>query len=138
MNTNALATAIAAKASTISALRGRSAVVPDTIPASPWLVVGSHSATYEAGNMDRIRYTFPLRVYVERQADAGRTEVIVNDLVDAFVTAYRNGLTYGATVAEGRITAWDTNLYAEVGQATYQVIELSLFVLVTDTSGHTP
>lgn len=138
MNTNALATAVAAKAATVTALRGYSAVVPDTIPASPWLIVGSHSAAYEAGPMDRIRYTFPLRVYVERTADAGRTQTIVNGLVDDMVTAYRNGLTYGGTVAEGRITGWNTDLYAEVGDGFYQVVEFTLFVLVLDTSAHTP
>ena len=138
MNTNALATAVAAKAVSITGMRGTSAVVPDTIPASPWLIVGSHSATYEAGNMDRIRYTFPLRCYVERTADAGRTETTINDLVDAFVTAYRNGLTYGGTVAEGRITGWNTDLYADVGESKYQVVEFTLFVLVTDVTGHTP
>lgn len=138
MDTNALATAIAAKAATIATLRGQSAVIPDTIPASPWLIVGSHSATYEAGNMDRVRYTFPLRCYVERTADAGRTQTTVNGLVDAFVTAYRNGLTYGGTIAEGKITGWNTDLYAEVGDGFYQVIEFTFAVLVTDTSGHTP
>lgn len=138
MNTNALCTAVAAKASTVTALRGYSAVVPDTIPSSPWLIVGSHSATYEAGNMDKIRYTFPLRVYVERAADSARTQVVVNDLVDAMVTAYRNGLTYGGTVAEARVTAWNTDLYVEVGGALYQVVEFTLFALVLDTAGHTP
>jgi len=138
MNTNALATAIAAKAVGIAGMRGSSAVVPETIAATPWVIVGSHSATYEAGNMDRIRYTFPLRCYVERTADSGRTETIINDLVDAFVTAYRNGLTYGGTVAEGRITGWNTDLYASIGDSLYQVIEFSLFVLVTDVTGHTP
>jgi hypothetical protein len=62
----------------------------------------------------------------------------VNDLVDAFVTAYRNGLTLGGTVTEARITAWNTDLYAEVGSALYQVVEFTLLVVVTDTTGHTP
>jgi len=138
MNTNALATAVALKGAGIAGLRGYSAVVPDTIPASPWLIVGSHAATYEAGNMDKVRYTFPLRCYVERTSDSARTQTTINTLVDGFVTAYRNGLTYGGTVAEGRITNWNTDLYAEVGNASYQVVEFTLFVLVLDTSGHTP
>ena len=91
--------------------------------------------------MDKIRYTFPIRCYVERTADAGRESATINGLVDAFVTAYRNGLTYGGTVAEGRITAWNTDLYAEVGQSRYRVVEFTLFVLVLDdlqvTSGNT-
>lgn len=138
MNTNALATAIAAKAAAIAGMRGTSAVTPETIPATPWTVVGPHSAAYEAGPMDKVRYTFPLRCYVQRTSSAERVQVTANDLVDAFVTAFRNGLTYGGTVAEGRITSWDTDLYATVGEAEYQVIEFSLFVLVIDTTGHTP
>jgi hypothetical protein len=138
MNTAALSTAIAAKASTIVGLRGYSGALPETLPASPWLIVGSHRATYEAGNMDKIRYTFPLRCYVERTADAARTQTTINGMVDAFVTAYRNGLTYGSTVAEGRITGWNTDLYTEVGEASYQVVEFTLTVLVIDVTGHTP
>jgi hypothetical protein len=138
MNTNALATAIAAKAAAIATMRGTSATVPDTIPATPWAVVGPHSATYDAGPMDKIRYTFPIRCYVQRTSSAERVQVAANDLVDAFVAAYRNGLTYGGTVAVGRIQSWDTDLYAEIGEAAYQVIEFSLFVLVLDTTGHTP
>ena len=137
MNTNALATAVAAKAAGITAIRGSSAVVPDTIPASPWLIVGSHAASAELGGW-KITYTFPLRCYVERAADSARTGVIVNDLVDDFVAAYWNGLTYGGTVAEGRITSWNTDLYTEVGEAFYQVIEFTLQVVVVDTTVHTP
>jgi hypothetical protein len=138
MNTNALAVAIAAKAVGIAGMRGTSAVVPDTIPATPWTIVGPHQGTYEPGNMDYIRYTFPLRCYVERSADAARTQTMINALVDAFVTAYRNGLTYSGTVAQGNIIAWNTDLYAEIGEGNYQVIEFTFAVLVIDTSGHTP
>ena len=138
MNTNALATAIAAKAAGIATMRGTSATVPDTIPATPWAVVGPHSATFEAGPMAKVRYTFPIRCYVQRSSSAQRVQVAANDLVDAFVVAFRDGLTYGGTVAEGRITSWDTDLYTEIGEASYQVIEFSLFVLVLDTTGHTP
>lgn len=137
MNTNALAAAVAAKAATITGMRGTSATIPDTIPATPWTIVGDHAGTIDAGNMDKIRYTFPIRCYVERTADAGRESATINGLVDAFVTAYRNGLTYSGTVAEGRITAWNTDLYAEVGQGRYRVVEFTLFVLVLDASGHT-
>lgn len=138
MNTNALCAAVAVKAAAAAGIRGASALLPDTIPGSPWAVVGPHRATYSAGNMDRIDYTFPIGVYVERTADDARAEAIINNLVDAFVTAFRNGLTYGGTVAEGRITGWDTNLYAEVGGVRYWVVEFSLAVTVLDMSGHTP
>jgi len=140
VNTNALAVAVAAKAAGISGMRGASPLLPDTIPASPWSIVGAHSATFEmdSANRSRVRYTFPIRCYVERTNDAARTASLVNDLVDAFVLAYSTGLTYGATVAEGRITGWNTDLFAEVGSALYQVIELTLFVLVFDTTAHTP
>jgi hypothetical protein len=138
MNTNAVCTAVAAKAAGIAGMRGTSALLPDTIPSSPWLIVGSHAAAYDAGPMDHIHYTFPLRCYVERAPDSARTQATVNDLVDAFVTAYRNGLTLGGTVTEARITAWNTDLYAEVGSALYQVVEFTLLVVVTDTTGHTP
>jgi hypothetical protein len=138
MNTNALATAVAAKATSVTGVRGSSAAVPDTIPASPWVVVGPHSGTIEAGNMDRIRYTFPLRAYVQRTADDARTQTAINDLVDAMITGYRNGLTYGGTTADCHVTAWNTDLYAEVGEAFYQVVEFTMTALVIDTSGHTP
>lgn len=137
MNTNALATAVAAKAAGITGLRGYSAAVPDTIPASPWLIVGSHSATTELSGTVTT-FTFPLRCYVERTSDSARTQVIVNDLVDDFVAAYWDGLTYGGTIAVGRITGWNTDLYAEVGQADYQVVEFTFTALVRDTTVHTP
>ncbi len=136
MNTNALATAIVAKAAGITAMRGASDTVPDTIPASPWTVLGSNAGTIEGGY--RINYTFPLRCYVERTADAGRVAHTVNDLVDAFVAAYRDGLTLSGTVAESRITAWNSDLYAEVGKSEYQVIEFSLLVVLLDMAPHTP
>ena len=50
MNTNALATAVAAKGVAIAGMRGTSATTPDTIPASPWLIVGAHyDSTGDAG-----------------------------------------------------------------------------------------
>ena len=140
MNTNAVCTAVAAKAVGIAGVRGASSVVPETIPAAPWVIVGSHSATSGGGTMGRRRidYTFPLRCYVERTADAGRTETMVNDLVDAFVNAYEAGINYGGTATEGRITSWNTDLYASIGGSDYQVIEFSLSMRVDESSNFSP
>lgn len=140
MNTNAVAVAVAAKAAGVAGIRGTSPRPPDKIPSSPWAIVGSHQAVNSGGNIGQrsIRYTFPVRVYVERTSDADRVAATINDLVDAFVVAYEAGITLGGTVTQAQITAWNTDLYAEVADAEYQVIEFTLTVLVQEASGYTP
>ena len=140
MNTNAVCVAVAAKAAGVGGIRGTSPRPPDKIPSSPWAIVGSHSADSSGGTigMRYIEYTFPILVYVERTADAERTSAIVNDLVDAFVVAFEAGITLGGTVARAAITGWKTDLYAEVAEASYQVIDFTLSVVVQEASAYTP
>jgi hypothetical protein len=140
MNTNAVCVAVAAKASGVAGIRGSSPRPPDKIPSSPWAVVGSHQAASTGGNlgMRNIHYTFPIHVYVERTADADRTSAVVNDLVDAFVVAFEAGITLGGTVARAAIDGWNTDLYAEVAEASYQVIDFTLSVVVQEASAYTP
>jgi len=140
MNTNAICVAVAAKAAGVAGIRGTSPRPPDTIPASPWAVVGSHHAESAGGTLGRRRidYTFPIHAYVERTADADQTSTVINNLVDAFVVAFEAGITLSGTVAKAEIVQWNTDLYAEVGQAQYQVIDFTLSVLVQEPSAFTP
>jgi hypothetical protein len=136
MNTNTLAAAVVAKAAGIAGMRGTSPTAPDTIPASPWTIVGAHQAV-----MDGIttHITFPLRVYVERVTDDARTQAVVNDLVDAMVAAYWDGITIGGTVAQARIVAWNTDLWnPDIGGVAYQVPEFTLVVTILNFNPHTP
>ena len=84
-----------------------------------------------------INYTFPIRCYVERTSNADTVAATVNDLVDAFVVAYEKGITLGGTVAQAQITGWNTDLYAEIGEASYQVIEFTLTALLRESSDYT-
>ena len=132
MSTQAVAAdiaGIAAIAATVTGVVGTSANVPETIPATPWAIVGNHHATFAAGANERIDYTFPVRFYVERVASDAQTSTVINGLIDAMMVAFRTGMTLGGIVDGLYITDWNSDLYAEVGGSRYQVLEANVHVI---------
>ncbi len=130
MSTQAIAAAVAAKTAAVTGMRGASANTINALPASPWAVVGNHRGTFEAGAFEEMTYTFTMHTFVERTGDDDQTQATVNDLLDAIIAAFRSGITLGTTVAQTRITAWNTDLYQETATAKYQVLETTLEILV--------
>jgi hypothetical protein len=130
-------TAVVAKAATITGMRGTSAKMPDSIGATPWTVVGPHSGELSPGSWEKYVYSFPLYCYLERTADDARTQAILNDLLDAFIIAYRSGISLGGTVAQTLVRSWNTDRYTEISTSKFQILELTVETTVVGGQTYT-
>lgn len=132
--TNDVCDAVALKAGGIAGMAGTSARAPETIPSSPWMVVGSHSAVYTPGNpRESIVYQFPLRLYVERLGDDADTLTTTNDLIELVIAAFAVNVTLagGQNTTSCFIRSWDTNKWDTIGSAMYQATDFRLELSVS-------
>lgn len=131
--TNDIAAAVAAKVGAVSGMRGCSPRDPDTLPATPWAVLGLPKVTVSAGSWERIDLAFPLRVYAARVSDDPRVTAGVYDQFDLLLDALRTGISYGLSgsgVAQGLLDDVDFDRFWEIGGETYQGFEGTLTVTV--------
>lgn len=137
--TNDLATAVKTKMASVTGIRSTYARLPDSIAAAPAAILGSPRIDVEAGSFERITYTFPLRLYVERTADDDRTAQTLYDLVDATVAAFRTGnFLDGTSTGPALVVNIDTNGYDTVAGADYFVAECELAVYQHSPQTYSP
>lgn len=122
-----------------SRIRGSSPYPLDTIPGTPYAVVGPPpQTTVIHGSWERVHIGFPLRIYVGRIADASRNSQLVTGMVGNLIAAFRLGGTEGGTVASSLLDDIKTDIYEEIGSERYQVIDATVNVVVNDATGYTP
>lgn len=139
MDVQAIADSLSATAAAIATVRGASSQPVDTIPATPYAVVGAvENGTVIPGSWERTRMRFPLWVYWARTQDAARVQKGLNPFVNSVIAAYRSNGTQGGTIASALVTEWTTNKYDTVGAEEYQVCEFWIEVVVNSAVGYAP
>lgn len=131
MNLLTITDNIATVAATISGVRGASGQELDTIPVTPFVMVGLPRA-FEVVPGDRqiTNMAIPIWLYIERVSDQKRDLRVAYGFIPTFVTTFAlNGSLSGA-VTHIYITAWDPTLALEVGGSTYWAIEFTATVTV--------
>lgn len=137
MDANAIATWIASTAAGVSGMVGASSTPLDTIPNTPYAVVGDPKITIVPGSWERVHLAYPMRVYVGRMAGAGRDATTVRSLINGLIAAFRLGGTESGTVASSLLTDLDTNLFEDLGGTSYRVMDGTVEVVVNSGSGYT-
>jgi hypothetical protein len=127
---NLIAQNVAAVASSISGVRGASPWEVDTIPATPYAVVGMSRAQIIPGDRQVTNMTMPLRLYVERIADSARDAKTTNTYVATFVTTFAKDQSLAAAVTDSYIAAWDSDVFYAIGGALYAAVDFTLSVTV--------
>jgi hypothetical protein len=122
--TNQISTAIAAQAAGVAGMVGGSATPLDTIPNTPYAVVGPSSGRIDQpGSWERLYWTVPWRCYVARISNGALVQTDVNDLLDLILVTFRTGITLGGLVSQSVIATWQTDRYYTVGIEDYQAID---------------
>ena len=136
---NLVATALAADASAVATISGASATPVDTLPNTPYVVIGPPRGTIITGSWERLFIVYPMHLFYARTSTADRDQVALNDLVDLFISGFRTGITQGvAGVVEAVIASWDTNKVQDVGGESYQLVEFLICVEVDRAATYTP
>ncbi len=122
---------MATLAATISGIRGASGQETDTIPATPYVVIGLPIA-HEVIPGDRTvtNMAIPVRLYIERVSDDKRDSRRAFAFVATFVTTFALDQDLSGTVQDCTITGWDTSKFDSVGGALYWVVEFTASVTV--------
>lgn len=136
---NLVANALAADAAAVAGVIGSSAVPVDSLPNTPFVVVGPPRGQITTGSWERLFIVFPMHLFYGRLSSADRDQVAINDLLDLFIAQFRTGITMGvAGVVEAVIASWDTNKEQDVAGESYQLIEFQVSVEVDRPASYTP
>lgn len=145
---NQIASAIAADALTVvggtasqSTMRGSVAGPTSNLGPAPQTVVGPPNGRITPGSWEVIEIKFPVRVYTAKLRNATQTQHDVNEWLDAFIAAYRTGITFGLSalgVMQVVIDSWNTDAFYEVGGEPYQAIDFTVSVYVASGQTYTP
>ena len=136
--TTQVAQYIATTAGAISGMNGSSAFPVDSIPTTPYTVVGPHTGTLpQPGSWEQRILYYPVRCYVARIAGSTYDQQPVNTMVDNFITAFRSGITHSAGVTQIIIQSWNTGLFEVIGNETYQVVDFTFRVDIFQSATYT-
>lgn len=136
--TNTTATNLASALAAISGVRGASSVPPDTIPGTPYCVVGAPKGKLTPGSWEIIEYTFPVDYLIARTSSEDRDQKTINDALDAVIAAFRSGITLSGAVDYALIDTFDTEkFYKGPGNEDYQSIQFTVQVLVATGETYT-
>ena len=136
--TTQVAQAIANRAAGISGMFAASAFPVDAIPDTPYTVVGPHTGTLPVpGSWEQRILYFPVRCYVSRTAGSTYDQQSINAMVDAFISAFRSGITDSAGVTQIIIQSWNTGLFEVVANEEYQVIDFTFRVDIFQSATYT-
>jgi len=136
---NQIGTALATKVAAIAGMAGASATPVDSIPNTPYGVVGPPSGRLEPGNWETITAVYPLRIYIGRTSDAARTQTDANDFLDLFIAAMRAGITLGiAGVSAALLSSWNTDRFYPIGGEDYQAVDATVTVEIDQPESYTP
>ena len=132
-------TAIIAKAAGVNGIRGAFPRVPETIPATPAVVLGQMTWTTIPGDRERTTYTFDLLLYVERTSTDDRVISTTDDLVDLIQAAYASGITLGqgGQTTQCVIRGGSSNEWVSIGEALYLVTKFQLELSSSRQRGYT-
>jgi len=135
---NQIGTALSVKVAAIGGMAGCSATPVDSIPNTPYGVVGPPSGRLEQGNWETINAIYPLRIYIGRTSDAARTQTDANDFLDLFIAAMRVGITLGiAGVSAALLDSWNSDRFYSVGGEDYQAVDASVRVEIDQPESYT-
>jgi hypothetical protein len=131
--------AIIAKGAAIAGMRKAYPRLPETIAASPAIVLGQMTWQTIPGDRERTAYTFDLDLYVERSADDDRTIAAADDLIDLVQAAYAAGITLGqgGQTSQCVIRGGASNLWVEIGAAEYLLTRFQLELSASRQRGYT-
>lgn len=125
--TNSIATALATKLAAVSGMVGAAPTGTDTVPDTPYAVLGPAHGTVGPGGWETESIVFPLTVFVSAIVEGQDSLAAAYDLKDAIQTALRSGIALGLAgsgVAQSVLTDWTTDgVYTELGGQTYQALE---------------
>lgn len=127
---NSINQGIAAVASTITGVRGASPWEVDTIPATPYAVVGMGRSSVIPGDRTVINLQVPMRLYYERLADSARNAKDTLSMVGDFVTAFALDQDLGGAATDATLTAWDADVFYAIGGAEYAAVDFTVSVTV--------
>ncbi len=135
MNTNTLAAAVVAVVAGVTTSGGVTmvGVSPEhleALPGSPYTLNRPHSGGLDQGSWEEATYNFPMTTFVERRDTDARTQMLVNDLLDAIVAAFRSATYLGQAATVCAVTAWDSDNFSKVGGAEYQLLNFTVSVKV--------
>ena len=124
----------------INAMRYTAPTPVSNIPPAPATIVGPPRGRIATASWEVVQITYPVRVYTAKIMKSSVTQHDVNEWVDAFIAAYRTGITEGLSslgVMEVIIESWDTDKFYEVGGEGYQAIDFVVDVEVLRTATYT-
>ena len=129
---------IATTAAATSGMTGASAFPLDSIPNTPYTVVGPHTGTLPApGSWEQRVLYYPVRVYLTRLPKSDDVQSLANTTVDNFIAAFRSGITHSAGVTQIIIQSWNTGLFEEVAGEVYQVVDFTFRVDIFQSATYT-
>lgn len=135
MNLITITDNIATIAGTITGIRGASGQELDTIPGTPYVVVGLPKALEVLpGNRQITNMAIPVYLLIERLSDQKRDLRVAYGYVPTFVTTFASNQGLSSALPTGTIdayvNAWDTNTTYSIGGATYWAVDFTLYVTV--------
>lgn len=135
---NLVATALAADAAAVTGISGASPAPLETLPGTPYVVIGPPRGSIVTGSWERLFIFYPMHLFYARVQTPALDQVAINDLLDLFIAQFRTGITMGvAGVVEVVIASWDTNKEMAVGDMDYQLIEFVVSVEVDRPASYT-
>ena len=121
---------IATVAGTVSGVRYTYPRGADTIAGTPSVVVGDPAAEVIPGNRMVVNATIPMDLWIEQVSDTARDTKKVDDFVGTFLTTFAANQGLSGAVSYCVITGFDTDRYAELGEARYSGVRFTLFASV--------
>lgn len=131
------ATSVVGGTATITTMRGSSPTPLSTLPAAPWTVIGPPKGQITPAMEEVLHITFPMRIYTGKLASDDRTQHDTNEWLDAFLLAYRTGITLGGIVSEATIRTWNTDVFYEINGEPYQAVDFTVEVWTTRATTYT-
>lgn len=132
--TNSIASALATKLAAVSGMVGAAPTGTDTVPDTPYAVLGPAHGLLDPGSWETEVVEFPLTVFVSAIVEEQDSLAAAYDLKDAIQTALRSGISLGlggSGVAQSLLTEWTTDgVYTEMGGQSYQALEGTIAVTV--------
>lgn len=132
--------AIIAKGAGVAGIRAALPRLPETIPASPAIVLGQMTWSKIPGDRERTTLLFDLELYVERLATDDRTIATADDLIELVEQAYTQGITLGLSpggTTQCVIRSGSANTWPTIGSTEYLLVRWQLELSATRQRGYT-
>ncbi len=136
---SAIRSAVATKAAGVAGVRATYSRLPETITATPAIVLGAVRWETTPGEREVTVYAFDLDLYVERLRSDDAAMATADDLIEAVQAAFAAGITLSAAgvVQQALITGGSANEWITVGATEYLRVQFAYSVRVKITRGYT-